>query len=31
MPDYRTVGHPKAAELLRVLESEDADVPEIEQ
>ncbi|KAI5449780.1 tRNA dimethylallyltransferase, mitochondrial [Naganishia albida] len=31
MPDYRTVGHPKAAELLRVLESEDDNVPEIEQ
>jgi hypothetical protein len=31
MPDYRAVGHPKAAELLRVLDSGEALVPEIEQ
>jgi hypothetical protein len=31
MPDYRTERHPKAAELLRILESDEAVVPEIEQ
>lgn len=32
MPDYRSVGHPKAGELLRILQTSGQEaVPEIEQ